>query len=193
MATQYLIYAVPIEIQPQARLVFSRAALHAGVSLQRAVGPLARKVADRTKFLPVQPGFLPTHLIVVDQTEYLAALDKRLAVAGTHREKHEWEFIDLNGITRQVLVAITLLGRCAWTLGGTHTFDNSESGFPYSSAGYAHRPSEAVSGLLRYADSPDWFLNIRAKALRTTCEKIDCYYRHGSWWVDRLSVALGYL
>jgi len=193
MPTQRLVHAVPVEIQPVAPLNFSRAALQPGVSLHRAVGPLARMVADRAKSLPVRPGFLPTHLIVVDQNDYLTALDKRLATAGTPREKPEIEFIDLHGITRQVLVAVTLLGGSMWTFGGNHTFDHSEPGFPYTSAGYSHRPTEGVGALLRYSASSSWFVDIRPRDLRTACERLDRYYRHGSWWVDRLSVALGYL
>jgi hypothetical protein len=143
--------------------------------------------------MPVRPGFIPTHLIVVDQSEYLTALDQRLAAAGTQREKPAVEFIDLYGIARQVLVAATLQGKSVWTIGGNHTFDNSGPGSPYTSAGYSHRLTEGVGALLRYSTPPGWFVDIRARDLRTTCERLDRYYRHGSWWVDRLSVALGYL
>ena len=193
MATQRLIHAIPVEIQQVDRLNFSRATLQPGVSLHRAVGPLARKVAECAKFLPIRPGFVSTHLIIVDQSEYLTALDKRLVAAGTERVKPKSEFIDLHGITRQVLIAVTLLGRGAWTFGGNHMFDHSDPSLPYASAGYSHRPTEGVGALLRYSATSGWFVNIRARDLRTTCEQLDRYYRHGSWWVDRLSVALGYL
>jgi hypothetical protein len=170
-----------------------RARLVEGVSIQAATGPLARKVAARTKSLPVQPGFSPTHLIVIEQSLYLAALDKRLKDANLSRQKRDPEFIDVSGIGRQVLISVTLLGRCPWSVGGSHTFDYSDPDFPYSSAGYSHRPTESVAGLLRYMPSPELLADIKAKQLRDACNILDCYYRDGSWWVDRLSVALGYL
>ena len=192
MATQHLVHAIPVEIQPVVRLKFTRASLQSGVSLVQANGPLARNVVERTKALPVQPGFAPTHLIVVDQSEYLSELAARLAAEGIQRQEGPHNFLDLDGIARQVLVATTLIGHSIWRVGGSHTFDHSEPDFPYRTAGYAHRPTQGIEGLLRYADSPDWFSDIQARALRNTCEKLDCYYRDGSWWVDPLSVALGY-
>lgn len=193
MATQRLLHVIPVEVQPRSRLKFVRARLFEGVSIQTATGPLARKVNTRTKSLPVQPGFLATHLIVIEQTAYLAALDHRLKAADAGREKHDLEIIDTGGICRQVLMSITLLSRCAWSVGGTHTFDNSDPGFPYSSAGYSHKPTESVAGLLRHLPSPELLSDITAKELRVSCQALDCYYRTGSWWVDRLSVALGYV
>ena len=193
MATRRVRHVIPVEIQPSSRLKFERARLYEGVSIQLAKGPVARAVAKRTKSLPVQPGFLPTHLIVVEQNEYLKALDERLKLANTSRQKLDPEFVDVSGIYRQILVSVTLLGRCSWSVGGTHTFDHSDPGFPYSSAGYSHRPTESVGGLLRYMPTPDLFTDITSNALKETCRTLDCYYREGSWWVDRLSVALGYL
>ena len=139
------------------------------------------------------PTFVPTHLIVVDQNSYLAALDKRLAAAGTRREKPAREFLDVNGITRQVLVAVTLLGRSAWSYRGKLTFDHSDPDIPYNSPVFYEHPAEEVGALLRSQAPSDWYVRIGARQLRAMCEKLDRYYRHGSWRVDRLSVALGYL
>lgn len=193
MATQRLLHAIPVAIQPQKRIVFTRAALQAGVSLRRAAGPLGRQVAERTKNLPVQPGFTPTHLIVVDQNDYFQGLDARLAEEGKTRDKGDFSHVDLDGIARQVLIAITLRSRCTWQVGGNHTFDFSDDDFPYRSAGYSHRDNVAVSQAFRYAAPSDWFRDLKASELRATCAQLDCYYRSGTWWVDRLSVALGYL
>ena len=193
MATQRLLQAIPIAIQPTARLKFTRASLHSGVSLQKAEGPLARTVKERSKTFPVQPDFIATHLIVVDQNAYLEGLESRLAAEGATYEKATFAHVDLVGIARQVLIAITLRSRCVWEVGGHHTFDHSNPGFPYTSAGYVHRDTQRVSGLLRYSAPDGGFLDLRSSELRVTCELIDCYYRTGTWWVDRLSVALGYL
>lgn len=186
-------YAIPVSIQPQKRLKFVHTSLLAGVSLQSVGGPLGRQVAERTKALPVQLGFVPTHLIVIEKNKYIDGLDSRMAAEGKSWDKGEYSFIDLDGISRQVLVAITLRGHCSWQLGGHHTFDFSDKGFPYSSAGYNHRDSESVSGLLRYSAPNGWYRDVKASELRTACKQLDCYYRSGTWWVDRLSVALGYL
>ena len=193
MVTQHFLHAIPIEILPESRLTFSRARLYEGVSIQKAVGSLARKVAHNGKYLSIQPGFLATHLIVIDESAYIAALDTKLALVGVQREKREQEFIDFDGICRHVLTAITLLGKCAWSVGGTHTFGLVSSDFPHPSGGYSHRPTQAVTATLRYRASADWFSDVRANDLRATCNALDCYYRDGSWWVDRLSVALGYV
>ena len=170
-----------------------RAALYEGVSLRKAVGPLARLIADRAQSLPVLPGFTPTHLIVVEQNQYFRGLDSRLAAEGKNRDKRTYEFVELSGITRQVLVATTLCGHAVWQVGGTYTFDHSDEGFPYSSAGYGHHDTVTVSGALMYSSSGDLFRDIKARNLRAVCRQLDCYYRNGTWWVDRLSVALGYL
>lgn len=193
MTTQRLLHAIPVAIQPQKRVVFTRAALQTGISLRRAAGPLGRQVAERTKKLPVQPGFVATHLIVVDQNDYFQGLDARLAAEGRTRDKGDFSHVDFDGIARHVLIAITLHGRCTWQVGGNHTFVFSESGFPYRSGGYSHRDTVAVSQALRYSAPSDWFRDLKASELRAKCAQLDCYYRSGTWWVDRLSVALGYL
>lgn len=193
MATQRLVHAIPVSIQPQSRLKFVRAALYPGVSLQSAHGPLGRQVAERARTLPVQPGFVPTHLIVVQQNQYFEGLASRLDAEGRTLDKGDYSFVDLNGISRQILVAISLRSLCSWQLGGHHTFHLSDKDFPYSSAGYIHRDTVSVSSLFRYSAPSDWFRDVKASELRLTCKQLDCYYRSGTWWVDRLSVALGYL
>lgn len=193
MPTQRLVHAIPVAVQPKARLKFARASLHSGVSIRKAEGPLARKVAERSKTLPVAPGFVPTHLIVIDQNAYFEGLDERLLAAGATRDKGEHSHVDLDGLKRQVLIAITLRGRCVWEVGDHHTFDYSDPDFPYSSAGYSHHDTQRVSSLLRYSAPDGWFVDVRSGELRAACNQLDCYYRSGTWWVDRLSVALGYL
>ena len=193
MPTQRLLHAIPVSILPRERLQFVRTTLQPGVHLQSMTGPLSRQVAQFSERLPISTGFVATHLIVVHQNEYLSALDERLAKAGSSRNTGQFPSVDLDGIARQVLVAITLCGRGVWEVAGHHTFDYSDADFPYGSAGYGHRPTQRVSDLLKYASPNDWFLNVAASNLRSHCNKLDCYYRSGSWWVDRLSVALGYL
>lgn len=193
MVTQRLLHAIPVAIQPAARLKFMRASLLLGVSLQKAEGPLARNIKEQSKTFPVQvqPDFVATHLIVVDQNAYLKGLDSRLAAEGTTYEKDSFARVDLNGIARQILIAITLRSQCAWEVGGHHTFDHSDPG--HTSTSYSHYEPQRVSGL-RWNSAPDGgFLDLRSNALRVTCALLDCYYRTGTWWVDRLSVALGYL
>ena len=146
MAMQRLLHAVPVAIEPKARLKFSRATLLPGVFLQKAVGPLARKVADRSKSLPVTSGFVATHLILIEQNAYFEALDERLRLAGTSREKGNYSNVDFDGLIRQVLIAVTLRSRCEWRVGGHHTYDNSDADFPYRTNGYSHRFTEGYSG-----------------------------------------------
>lgn len=193
VATQRLLHVIPVAIQPQKRLQFVRAGLYEGISLCRAAGPLARQVAEQAKALQVQSGFMPTHLIVIEQNQYFEGLDSRLTAEGKTRDKGKYEHIDLNSIARQVLVATSLCGHCTWQLGGNYTIDLSDKDFPYSSAGYRHQDTVAVADLLRYSVPHDWFRDIQARDLRTVCLRLDRYYRSGTWWVDRLSVALGYL
>lgn len=193
MVTQRLVHAIPVSIRPQKRLKFVRTSLLAGVSLQSVAGPLGRQVAERAKAFSFQTGFVPTHLIVVEENKYIDGLDSRMAAEGKSWDKGEYPFIDLDGISRQVLVAISLRGLCSWQLGGHHTFDFSDKGLPYSSDGYSHRDSVSGSGLLRHSAPNDWYRDVKASELRTACKQLDCYYRSGTWWVDRLSVALGYL
>jgi hypothetical protein len=193
MPTQRLVHAVPLQILPRERVSFSRASLVPGVSMQQFSGPMARAINLRDKLFQIQPNFLPTHVLVVDQTAYLNSLDARLAKEGITREKREPEFVDIRGISRQVLIAISLVGRAPWQVGGTHSFDHSDSDFPYSSAGYRPSPPTGVSDFLRYGAPDGWFVDISASKLRTTASRLDRYYRTGSWWQDRLGVALGYL
>ena len=195
MATQRLLHAIPVAVQPKARLKFARASLYPGVSLRKAEGPLARKVADRFNTRPVAPGFAATHLICIDENAYFEGLDERLLAAGDTREKGDYSHVDLDGLTRQVLIALTLRSRCVWKVGGSCTFDNSDPNFPYSysSVSYGHRNTQRISDLLSYSAPDGWFLDTRSGELRATCNQLDCYYRSGTWWVDRLSVALGYL
>jgi hypothetical protein len=150
--------------------------------IQTFSGRLARDISRQVKTLPVQPGFAPTHLIVVDQATYLNALDARLVNEGRTRPSGEHEIVDMRGIARQVLISLTLVGRSTWQIGGS-----------FSSGGYSHAQTQSVSELLRWSAPTGWFSDITPVALRTTTCQLDRYYRTGTWWVDRLSVALGYL
>ena len=193
MPTQHVIHAVPIALSPAKRLQFDRALLLQGVTLRRFTGTIARDIARRVEAFPEKPGFVPTHIIVVEQAKYLEGLDYRLQCEGRSRPVHEYETVDIAGIARQVLIASTLVGRLTWQVGGYHAFDFSDPDFPYRSAGYSHIPTVQVSDLYRWAAPSDWFRDIRATALRKTVTNLDRYYRSGTWWNDRLSVALGYL
>ena len=192
MATQSLLHVIPVAIQPAARLGLTRASLLSGVSLRRASGPLAREIKERSKSFPVKPNFIATHLIVVDQNAYFEGLDRRLATTGATRDKEAFAHVDLDGISRQVLIALTLCSRCVWEVGGHHTIDNSVPQRP-STTGYSHRDTVQVSNLLRYSTPDGWFVDLHSRDLRVACELLDCYYRSGTWWSDRLSVALGHL
>jgi hypothetical protein len=193
MPIQRVIHAVPIALYPATQLRFDRALLLPGVTLRCFTGPISTDIARRVEALPQKPSFIPTHIIVVNQATYLKGLDGRLKWEGLSRPVHEYEIIDIAGITRQVLVAIMLVGRLAWQVGGYHTFDFSDADFPYRSSGYSHAPTVQVSDLYRWAAPSDWFRDVGATALRKTATSLDRYYRSGIWWNDRLGVALGYL
>ncbi len=193
MATQRLSHAIPIALQPVRLLKFSRASLLPGVSLQQAESPLGRKAHERARSLPESPGFHATSLIVIDEREYLHGLDQRLSAEGLGRDADAPMPVDFAGLTRHVLVSLTLRGRIAWDVGGHHTFDFSDDDFPYRSAGYSHTPTQGLSGHFRHWAPDDWHREVRPADLRRTCLKLDRYYRSGTWWFDRLSVALGYL
>lgn len=188
MATQRLVHVIPVSIRPPNRLKFVRALLYEGVSLFRSTGPLGWQVAERTKTFPVQPDFVPTHLIVIDENAYFQGLDSRLTAE--HKTRDRRDYVDLDGIARQVLVATSLLGHCLWQLGGHHRFDFS--GVSPFLAGYSHRDTVSISDLLRFYAPSNWYHDVHPGELRQTCKQLDCYYRSGTWWVDRLSVALGY-
>jgi Apea-like HEPN len=193
MPVQRLIHAIPLAFLPAKYLTFKRATVIPGVTLQKYVGPLARETERLSKLMPVQRGFTPTHLLVINQNEYFAALDERLHAEGQKRPRWEPEIVELDGVVKQVLVAVSLTGHTIWTVGGHHTFDRSDVGFPYSCAGYSHRPTEKVSDVLTYGNPSGWLTEITPAMLRQKCAALDPYYRCGTWWVDRLSVALGYL
>lgn len=189
-----LILAVPVAITPANRIRFARANLLPGISIQTYTGRLAHDIEHRVKSFPEKPGFVPTHLVIVDQTTYLKALDSRLDIEGLIRPTTEHESVDIPGILRQVLISMTLVGRLKWQVGGYHKFYHSEPGFPFRSAGYSHAPTVHASILLRRSEpAVFWYNDVHHTSLRSTAVKLDRYYRTDIWWNDRLSVALGYL
>lgn len=193
MAAQRLIHAVPVALSPADHMKFHRASILPGIFVQRFYGPKAREIERQRKTLPKPRDFVPTHLLVVDQNAYFDALDNRLHAEGKKRERGEVEFLDLKAVTRQALIAITLRGRLMWEVGGHHTFSHYDSDPPYITTGYSHGSTERVSHMFGWSSPPGRFADVKAPALRKTCTQLDCYYRSGTWWADRLSVALGYL
>lgn len=193
MATQRVIHVVPIRFLPTKRVMFTRALLLPGVTLHRYAGPLARDIKRRTEALSVEPGFFPTHLLSVNQTEYLLGLDTRLQAEGRTRPAGVPDRVDIAGLSRQVLVAATLLGQLTWSVGGYHAFDFSDGDFSYRTSGYSHTPTVEVWQGLQLGASGDWFSDVYAAPLRDMTLRLDRYYRSGIWWNDRLSIALGYL
>jgi hypothetical protein len=172
----------------------SRVLLLPGMEFRKADGPLARELVTWSTNVREKQGFIATHMIVVDQAAYFAGLDARLrALGGAIRDRQDNDHLDLDGLTRQVLIALTLCGRCVWEIGGNFTFVHSGRAARYRPAAYSHRDTQRTSPMFRYSAPAEWFLNIGPKPLRVLCTQLDRYYRSGVWWVDRLSVALGYL
>ena len=179
---------------PADRLAFRRATVLPGVTIERFEGRLAKMINARLETLPVSPQFIPTHALLVDCDQYLTSLDERLKTEGKSREPPQLrDFPDIDGIKRQVLVAITLCGRLAWDVGGQYTIHRDEQNRSKSVGGYAHLPAESVSDLIRWTGPIGGFKTVAPSSMKRLCEQLDCYYRTGTWWVDRLSVALGYL
>lgn len=186
-------HVVPVALYPAARILAKSVSVIPGVSLRQRAGPIGRLIDSRASKLPVAPGFLATHLIVIDEREYLTHLDSRLRSQGRRRDPHPFSSLDIDGLGRQILMALTLGGRLSWEIGGHHTFEARGQGRAYSGGSYAHRPTIGVSGLLRYSTPHGWATNVPPARLRVTSLRLDPYYRSGVWWVDRLSAALGYL
>ena len=157
-------------------------------------GQLAEAIGRTVARLPVSPGFTPTHMIVIDNERYLSELDVRLSAEGKRRDPADPMSPDIDGIVRQVLVGFTLIGRIGWTFGGIHYFKKKVDGAArHISSAYADRPTVAMPWAMRAALSSPRKRRIRRERLRTLVLLLDRYYRSGIWWVDRLSVALGYL
>ena len=189
-----MIYVAPIELSPLGPISFKRARVVPGVTVGPYSGILAGACDESAQTLPVKPTFAPTHMLVVDSDAYLKDLDLRLSREGKHRDTASPMPVDFDGILRQVLTSFTLLGGVGWTFGGMHHFERSagpKSGYSHSQ--YSHRPTVAVSYAVRQALASRHGRRVTAAGLYSIASKLDRYYRSGIWWVDRLSVALGYL
>lgn len=182
-----ILHAVPVELQPEAFMPH-RAQLIPGVRLQRYTGAMAQQIDDFFERSRNRSGVLPTHLIVVDQSLYFEKLDERLRAEGKDRAIN---YLDMPGITRQVLICATLLGRLTWTVAGSHTF-KPLPGRRVRHASYSSGLKWSVWPLLR-GSSEGWYSEVRPARLRAITTQLDLYYRTGNYWVDRLGVALGYL
>ena len=143
-----------------------------------------------------QPGLFAKHAIVIDREAYLAALDTRLKSEGSSRPgpPDGWPDVpDERAIVRQVLVALLLSSReVHWAYRGD--FYLSMKHGHYTCHGHGHH--QHVTGPYDAAwRSPPagWFIPPNPAVFRRTAAALDAYYRTGSWWWDRLSVALGYL
>lgn len=184
---------------PADKLAFRRATVLPGVVIERFEGPLAKRVDAYRKALPIShisPWFKPTHQILVDSDQYLGALDERLKAEGKSRPERPTklgDFPDLEGIKRQVLVAATLSGRLAWDVGGVFTFNQDDQNRSNRLTSYGHWPTESVALNIRWMEPIGGVKAVAPASMRRLCGQMDRYYRTGTWWVDRLSVALGYL
>lgn len=184
-------HVIPLAIYPPSRLHTKTVSLLPGVSLSLKVpSRLGRLVDARSESLPVSPGFLATHLLVLDEREYLLHLKARLQSWGVRPADYLDMRLDIAGVIRQVSMALTLTARLGWAFGGHHRF---EAGRRPVLGGYSHHPTTSVSSVLQYALPSDWAHTVSPTRLRTTALLLDPYYRSGVWWVDRLSSALGYL
>ena len=173
---QPVIHAIPIALSPTRFITFQRVTITPGVSLQRFVGPYARGIERQLKHFPENPEFAPTHLIVINQSKYYAALDQRLKLEGRALPRQELQHLDVNGITRQVLISTALVGRISWQIGGCHAINISNT-----------------SDQLRWSTPSGWFRAADGTSIQKVATSLDRYYRSGIWWNNRLSTALGYL
>ena len=180
--------AIPIDLSFEKFADFKRLTVLPGVSLRKLDGPLAASISESAARFPVRPDIAARHVLVVNKVQYLRGLDRRLALEEKHREI---DLVDIDGILRQVCVAITLRFRLPWAYAGSYHLKHLSSGQAVLS-GYQHRPTLRRSDHLLWSVPHDWYRPVHGKPLAQTVLLLDPYYRSGTWRWDRLSVALGY-
>ena len=180
--------AIPISLSFEKFAPLKRLSVLPGVSLRKLEGPLAASIAEFAARLPVRPDFAARHVLVVNREQYLSGLDRRLAI---EEKRRGVDWVDIDGILRQVCVAITLQFRLPWVYAGSYSLERlSSRQAPIS--GYQHRPTVRRSDQLLWSVPTDWYRTVHGKPFAQTMVLLDPYYRSGTWRWDRFSVALGY-
>ena len=197
MTVVRVINATPVEIFPPQLLQFQRIELVPGISVSRYSGPIARQIdrmSESIRQSSPQAGVVSgSHLLLVDQTRYFDELEKRLNAEGKALDREHLGWLGLDGVIRQVLMSATLLWQPAWKFGGAYEFRRHDGVLSDHGTSFSNKPVEQVSDLFRFGSDNVWNHNAQPAAWRALCGKLDRYYRGGTWWNDRLGVALGYL
>lgn len=180
--------AIPIDLSFEKFAPSKRLSVLPGVSLRKLEGPLAVSIAKLASRLPVRPDFAAQHVLVVNKAQYLNGLDRRLAGEAKLRDVDR---VDIDGILRQVCIAISLRFRLPWVYAGSYSLERLTAGQALVS-GYQHRPTVRRSDHLLRSVPGGWYRAAQSKPLAQTAVLLDPYYRSGTWRWDRLSVALGY-
>jgi hypothetical protein len=192
---------VPVYIHPEQRLGFRNCTVVRGVVLKK-ISASDRSIIRQYEAKGVRLSFGPTHVIRVDRKEYWEGLKLRVEatrhqmLSDMERESHYGAdplhlYVDIDGIVRQVLMAIVLLARCEFKYDPLYS-TNKRKFIRKNLRGINPLGGLEVSRMAG-ALIPSWEGVIRARSLAKTSAALDRYYRSGVWWSDRFGTALKYL
>ena len=158
--------------------------------MAKAINKVDEQLKRHGTALPIRP----SHMIVARHQAYLKSLYGRLDADRIQYERQERLWLDASGLTRQVLLALTIAGRIGWTTGQTYTFQR-EPGAPgrYRCGSVTPPPSVRVSDAVMFALGRRSQHGVTSRQIRRCARALDRYYRSYHSWIDQLGVALGYL
>jgi hypothetical protein len=181
-------------LYPQQRLTISRCTIAPGVQIIRLSGRIERLILSCSKQWKLHEEFGVTHAILVDEESYLAALKKRLALEGSSLPNDT--SVESQAIARQAILSLVLSSRIGFTFRDavwSFEIEDRNSRKPYVPSGWVNGPLYAMSQTMGWAllrNTGD--LQFDSRKARAICSALDRYFRSGIWWVDRISMALGY-
>ena len=73
---------IPVALSPDKAIAFVRCEAVPGVTVARASKDLKAIMREMWEKSPIQPGYSPTHVILIDRDRYLSDLSNRLKAEG---------------------------------------------------------------------------------------------------------------
>ena len=190
---------VPIRFDPKPNFGFQWCKVVQGVFLRKFTGQLGKLIANELAKKD-SLGFRPTHLIVINHSQYEVGVFSRLSEEGKATPDLKKEYApgltplrpDSTHITKQVLLSLILHHNTPFCVRGSFRVRREGKRQKYSSPIYS--PSE-----LRRVSTSMWEALPSRTTVMTrndfvkTAHRLDRYYRSGMWWSDQLAMALNAL
>lgn len=183
-------HCVPIYLHAFNRIQFNQCTVIPGVTIKKFDGKVSQLIKKFSERQPQRLQVSPNFLVFIDENKYFEKLSLRLAKEGKSLPRHR--YLESIPLAKQAIMALILAGRVSFSMHGVFSLEKTGRQYritSFSNTEYFNIHQGNASALL---SKTGLWPPIDPKAVAFYGKLLDRYYRSGTWWLDRYSMALAH-